>query len=256
LATSDDLARAVNFQREFDRRRAELAVRSAHGTAYLTPTLPRVYDLNGFVVDLGASASAEELIAEADEILGSYGLGHRKITIDDELGRALEPAFRAATWHVDELLVMPHVRPAPAVDISAVREVEAQELIPAWEVGMRRDFGDENVVSQLVQAQLGRRAGVDVRYFATLADGRPFSYCELFSDGRTGQIESVMTTEEFRGRGLGKAVVAGALTASQAVHDFTFIVADAHDWPKELYRKLGFEAAGSVHRFMLRPAAG
>jgi len=256
LATSDHLDRAVAFQRDFDYRRAELAVPSVHGTAYLTPTLPRVYDLNGFVVDLGVSASAAELIAEADEILGSHGLRHRKIAIDDELGRDLTPAFCAASWHADELLAMPHVRPAPPIDTSAVHEVEAEELIPVWQARLRRDFGDEDVVSQLVQAQLRRRTVVDVRYFATRAQGRVASYCELFSDGRTGQVESVMTEEEFRGRGLGKAVVAGALAASQAVHDFTFIVAEAQDWPKELYRKLGFEPAGSMYRFLLRSKDG
>ncbi len=148
---------------------------------------------------------------------------------------------------------MPHVRPAPPVDVSSVEEVEAEELVPVWEASMRRDFGDEETVAQLVQAHLGRRTGVDVRYFATRVGNRVASYCELFSDGRTGQIESVMAEEEFRGRGLGKALVAGALAASQAAHDFSFIVADAHDWPKDLYGKLGFETAGSVYRLLLPP---
>jgi hypothetical protein len=32
------------------------------------------------------------------------------------------------------------------------------------------------------------------------------------------------------------------------------LLAEADDWPKELYRKLGFEAAGSVWAFLLKPA--
>ncbi len=244
--------RAVAFQREFDRCRAEVAVRSTYGTAYLTPSLPKVYDLNALVVDLGAAAGAAELIADADRILGSYGLGHRKVAVDDELGLAVAVGFRESGWQTEELVVMPHVRAAPPVDLAAVEEVEADVLVPVWEKGMRRDIGDDETVAQLVEAHLGRRAAFAVRYFAALVDGRPASYCELFSDGRTGQIESVMTDEEFRGRGLGKAVVAGALAASQALHDFTFIVADANDWPKELYRTLGFETAGVVYRFLLR----
>ena len=128
-------------------------------------------------------------------------------------------------------------------------------LVPVWANGMRNYPGvaDEETVRQLVKAQLLRSRAVHVRYFATRVEGRIASYCELFSDGRSGQIESVMAGEEFRGRGLGKAVVAGALAASQAVHDFTFIVADAGDWPKELYGKLGFEAAGSTFSFVRRP---
>jgi hypothetical protein len=248
-----DLERAVEFLREFDRRCAEITIRSTHGAAYLTPTLPKVYDLNVLVVDLGASASVAELIAEADWTLGAHGVAHRKIAIDDGLGPALEAEFRQAGWQVEELLVMPHVRGAPPVDVTIVQEVEAEALVAAWEAGMRRDLDDEERVAQLVQAQRGRRDRVDVRYFATRVDGRLASYCELFSDGETGQIESVMTEEEFRGRGLGKAVVVGALAASQAVHDLTFIAAERHDWPKELYGKIGFAAAGSVYRFLRRP---
>ena len=251
-AMTDAFERALVFQREFERRRTELAIRSTHGTAYLTPSLPRVYDLNTFAVDHGVDASAQELIAEVDPILGSQGLAHRKITFEDVLGRRVEPAFREAGWQVDEHLVMPHVYPAPALDLTQVEEVEAGELVPVWKAGMHRDDLDADTVDQLVAARFRPCDGFVIRHFATRVDGRPASYCELFSDGATGQIESVMTEPELRGRGLGKLVVAGALAASQAVHDFTFLVADANDWPQELYRQLGFEAAGTTYRFLLR----
>jgi GNAT superfamily N-acetyltransferase len=254
---SDGLDRAVAFQREFTRRRTDEAIRSVHGTAYLMPTLPKVYDLNVFFVDPGTTASAAELIADADRIFTPYAeLAHRKIAIDDGLGSEVEAAFRETGWQVEELVVMPHVRDAAPVDVSKVEEVTADELVPVWEAGMRRDIGDEDTVAQLVQAHRGRADAVGVRYFATRVGGLLASYCELFSDGQTGQIESVMTEEAFRGRGLGKAVVAAALAASRVVHDFTFIVADAHDWPRELYRTRGFESAGSVFRFLRRPPVG
>jgi len=250
---SEAFDRAVAFQREFERRRAETAIRSTHGTAYLSPTLPKVYDRNVFLVDLGAKASAEELVAEAAWAFLMHDLAHRKIAIDDELATAVDAEFRDAGWQVEKLVVMPHARPATPVETSAVEEVAADVLVPVWESRMRRDIADAETIAQLIEAQRGRADALDVRYFATRFGGRIASYCELFSDGRTGQIESVMTEEEFRNRGLGTAVVAGALAASRAVHDFTFIVADANDWPKELYRKLGFEPAGTVHRFLLRP---
>jgi hypothetical protein len=50
-------------------------------------------------------------------------------------------------------------------------------------------------------------------------------------------------------------VVSGALSASEAEgHDLTFLLADEADWPKQLYEKLGFDAAGSVYEFTLRRA--
>jgi len=47
-------------------------------------------------------------------------------------------------------------------------------------------------------------------------------------------------------------VTAGALSLSRHAHDLTFLVADAHDWPKDLYRKLGFEPVGSTWAFTRR----
>jgi GNAT superfamily N-acetyltransferase len=152
------------------------------------------------------------------------------------------------------------------------------------------EISTEEEVRQLVTAQHGRRKGADVGYFVARVDGDIASYCELFlapvSDPGTavtrkgsdlkyesghvtrdlrigrrraqpsarpivGQIESVMTLEPFRNRGLAKAVVTRALEESLSANsEVTFIVADARDWPKELYAKLGFETAGRMWDFL------
>ena len=248
--------RAVEFIRRFDERLVEKVVPTRHGQALLTPSLPRVYYANQFSVELGADATAASLAEEIEPIFAGAGLAHRRISVDDESGAAFAPKFRRLGWKAEELLVMPHSGAAPEVGTSAAEEVGWEELEPVWEEGMRSspEIQDEDEVRQLVAAQHRRRVAVDVRYFATRADGRIASYCELFSDGRTGQIESVMTLERFRGRGLAKAIVTRALAESRAAgHDFTFLCAEAEDWPKELYRKLGFETAGSIWDFLLPP---
>jgi GNAT superfamily N-acetyltransferase len=250
------MARAVSFMRDLDRGLAERTVRCEHGTAYFIDDLPLVWDLNFLCVDLGISASVEELAAEAEAVQRAAGLRHRKLAVDDGLGALLAAGFRNLGWQVSELIVMLHTASAPEVDVSAVEEVAASELIPLWKHGLRLDpeIQNEETVRQLSEAQLRRSRATHVRYFATRRDGGIASYCELFSDGHTGQIESVLTLEEFRGHGFGKAVVAGALAASQALHDFTFLVAEADDWPREMYRKLGFEPVGSTWGFVRRPA--
>ena len=251
------MKRAVDFVRGFEERLVEEVVPGAHGRALLTPSLPRVYYANTFSVDLGAEASAAELVDDLEPLFSAAGVGHRRVSIDDELGARLAPEFRELGWKAEELLVMPHKVEVPAVDTSGVEDVAWEELEPIWAGGMRAspDIQDEEEVRQLVAAQHRRRVAVDVRYFAAHADGRIASYCELFSDDRTGQIESVMTLVPYRGRGLAKAVVVQALAESRAAgHDFTFLVATADDWPKELYRKLGFETAGSIWDFLRQVA--
>jgi GNAT superfamily N-acetyltransferase len=235
---------------------AEEIVPAPHGRALLAPSLPRVFYANQFSVELGAEASAVELVEELEPIFAAAGLAHRKVSVDDELGAALAPQVSKLGWQVEELLVMPHHEPTPDVDTSAVDEVGWQDLEPIWATGMRSspEIQDEEDVRQLVAGQVRRQRAVDVRYFAARVDGEIASYCELFSGEGTGQIESVMTLEPFRNRGLAKAIVVRALAESRAAgHDLTFLMAEAQDWPKELYRKLGFETAGSVWDFLLRP---
>jgi ribosomal protein S18 acetylase RimI-like enzyme len=251
------MKRAVDFIRRFDERLVEEVVPAAHGRALLTPSLPRVFYANTFSVDLGARAPAAELVAELEPIFAAAGLAHRKLSVDDGLGASLAPQLRRLGWKAEELVVMTHDGSTPEIDTTGVEEVGWEELEPIWAEGMRAspEIQDEDEVRQLVAAQHRRRIAVDVRYFAARIDGEIASYCELFSDGRTGQIESVMTLERFRGRGLAKAIVTRALAESRAAgHDFTFLLAEAEDWPKELYRKLGFDTAGSVWNFLLRRA--
>jgi ribosomal protein S18 acetylase RimI-like enzyme len=250
------VTRAVEFVRRFDERLVEEIVPAPHGRALLTPSLPRVYYANTFSVDLGTSVSAAQLVEELEPIFSAAGLGHRKVSVDDDLGPRLAPEFRRLGWKVEELLVMPHGGSVPAVDTPRVEEVGWEELEPIWAEGIRSspEIQSEEEVRQLVAAQHRRRLAVDVRYLAARVDGRIASYCELFSDGGTGQIESVMTLEPYRGRGLAKSTVTRALVESRAArHDFTFLVAEAEDWPKELYRRLGFEAAGSIWSFLRQP---
>jgi GNAT superfamily N-acetyltransferase len=249
----DDLSRAIEFSRAFDRRRVERTVRTEHGEALLTPSLPLVYHRNHLSVDLGVEATADELVAEAQAIFGPEGYQFRKITVDDELGERLAPRFRELGWKVEELVVQIYRGPKPNVDASVAEEVAATDLEPLWVQGMREspEVTDDEEIRQLVIAQHGRRAGADVRYFGVRVDGSIASYCELFLADGVGQIESVMTMEPFRNRGLAKAVVARALEESlRADSELTFITADAHDFPKDIYERLGFLTAGRMWDFL------
>jgi GNAT superfamily N-acetyltransferase len=246
----DELGRALAFIRAVRRGCAERIVPFPFGAAFFNDTLPRVYDLNFLQVDLEATAS--DLAAEAGRI--QAGLGHRKLRIDDEaLAAGLEPDFRELGWTVERHLVMPHRGAVPETEPAGVVEVDRETLEPVWAEGIRSEpFGkDDDVVRQLVDHKRVVAKAIRTRYFAAMVDGAPVSYCELYSDEETAQIEAVMTLEPYRGRGLAKAVVTKALAeANAAGHSLVFLIADADDWPHELYSKLGFEPVGLKHELL------
>jgi ribosomal protein S18 acetylase RimI-like enzyme len=252
-----ELERIVAFLRELDDLSAEREVPFRFGTAYLHSEVPRVWSRNYLVADTDLDeASAELLVAESDRILGGAGLRHGKVEVHDkEAGTRLEPGFRALNWEIHcDVLMVARRNPDRPTDLSSAEEVPIDELEPIWTEDTRREPYDEETVRQLVANKRIVAASRDTAFFAARVDGAVASYCELYSHRGTGQIEAVGTLEEFRNRGLARATVSRALAASrEAGNDLTFLMARDDDWPKELYRKLGFEEIGRIYEFV-RPS--
>ena len=147
---------------------------------------------------------------------------------------------------------MTHGRQDPVIDTTSTREVGFETLVPLWQEGSRDAGFDEDVVRQIVGQRRVDGAAGRARYLGADAGREVGSYCELYSDGEVGQIEGVLTLPRFRNRGLATAVVTRALRESRAAgHSVTFLLAEEHDWPQELYRKLGFADVGRVWDFLL-----
>jgi ribosomal protein S18 acetylase RimI-like enzyme len=250
--------RIVAFMRKLDGPAAERTLPFRFGTAYLYTSLPRVWSRNYLIADTDlGEASTDLLAAEADRILAEAGLHHRKVEVYDEAaGARLEPGFRSLGWDAQcDLIMVARREPDRPADLSLADEVGIGELEPVLAEGIRGEpYGtDEETVRQLVANKRVVMSSRDTRFFAARVDGAIASYCDLYSDGSTGQIEAVMTLEQFRNRGLARATVSRALNASrEAGNELTFLLADRDDWPKELYRKLGFDEIGRVYEF-IRP---
>ena len=85
-------------------------------------------------------------------------------------------------------------------------------------------------------------------------DGTLAGRCELLENGADAQIEYVDTLEEYRGRGVARAVVlAAAEAARRAGADRVFIATDMDDGPKPLYERFGFEPNGHEWEFTRYP---
>jgi ribosomal protein S18 acetylase RimI-like enzyme len=250
-----ELERAIAFEEALREAAVERIEPNPLGTAVFTDSLPRIWSLNHLRVER-TNATADEIAVEADRL--QAGLEHRRVTIEDEsTGRALEPGFTTLGWKPDVFLFMvPRRDPHRPVDTSVAVEVERDQLRPIREAILGEWLGDAEgeVMTQLAEsdrrfAQAGR-----ARHFAVFVDGRPVSSTDLYSDGRTAQIEDVGTLPDHRGAGHASAVVMKALEEARARgHEFIFLVADARDWPKEMYRRLGFDGVGERYSYLLHP---
>ena len=229
----------------------------AYGTALFDERLPRRWDSNYLLVErVPDGVGASELAAEAERIQGRAGLRHRKLELrDEQAGARLESEFRDLGWTVNRHLLMAlHREPDRSPDRTLVREVDAAALREARAEQLRGyDWAAEpEVLAQLHAAKAYIAEVVEARFFAVVVDGKPVSWTDLYVAGDTAQIEDVGTLESERGKGYASAIVLHASEeARRAGAELVFLVADDEDWPKELYRKLGFDELGRIYEFLL-----
>jgi ribosomal protein S18 acetylase RimI-like enzyme len=254
-----ELERTLAFEEVLRTRCAERIVPFRFGRAYFNDSHPRVWYLNGLVVEGTKDVDPGELAAEAELLHTDAGQAHRRCDVLDEaVGARLERFFRRIGWRIEQELVMAYRGGGDRiVDISAVEEVAGEDLLP-----LRREIDraepwatDEEIVDEILDANRLWQAAGNARYFTVRVDGAPVAAADLYSDGRVAQVETVATLPAYRDRGYASAVVLRAVEVAQSAgHDLVFIEADAGDWPKELYARLGFEEIGRTWSFLRTPA--
>ena len=253
-----DFERALAFEETLRERSVDRIEQLSYGRAVYTPSLPKVWDLNNLRVGRGDGITALELAADAERLQGKAGLAHRRVTILDEaLGEELADDFRSRGWRVDRFVYMVRRRaPEREPDLARVEEV-AWEALDAIREAIVRDepWGDDDeTVRQLGEATLRVARAGNARHFAVVDDGAVVAAADLYSDGATAQVEDVATLVAHRGRGHASAVVLRAVAeADRTDHDFVFLIADDNDWPKDLYRRLGFDEVGRKWAFVKPP---
>lgn len=242
------------FMRRAEEGACDQVLKTAHGTAMLTPSLPLVWQVNAIRVE-DPQASVAQLVAEADEV--QAGFGHRKLVMHDEqLGERLAPELAQAGWNVFRVLIMLRSRPAdrpepPGAGAEVSRDVGAAAL-----AAFRREqpFGWQNEAVRQLAAMDDRYTSVlAARDFASPPDD-PACACRLYTYDGLGQVDEVGTVEARRRRGHARAAVAAAADAASADGcEQVFMVTDGADWPQQLYRRLGFDEIGATYEFLKLP---
>lgn len=247
------------FEEALRERCAERIVPFRFGRAVFNDTFSSVYELNVLRVDRPDGATVETLAVEAEHLHGEAGHRHRRVMVsDEEAGERLAPGFRELGWKVNRFVFM-------AWRESGVRRGNAnlaEEVEPAEQRRLRERIvaaepwaSSEQIVRMVLDSALLVAKSGRARHFGVRVDGEVVSATDLFSDGRTAQVEDVATTPEHRGKGYASALVVHAvLEAERTGHDFVFLVADDEDWPKELYARLGFAPLGRKWAFLKAPA--
>jgi GNAT superfamily N-acetyltransferase len=242
------------FMRRAEEGVCDEVVRTAHGTAMLTPSLPLVWQVNAIRVE-DPNAGVQELVDEADQVQGRFG--HRKLVMHDEqLGARLAPQLAAAGWNVFRVLIMVRLRPPDRPAVPGAGAEVSRDLGAAALAAFRREqpFGwQAEAVRQLAEMDDRYTHVVGARDFASPPDD-PACACRLYTYDGLAQVDEVGTLESRRRRGHARAAVAAAADAATANGcEQVFMVTDSADWPQQLYRRLGFDEIGATYEFLKLP---
>ncbi len=252
--SATELDRILAFLRSSEEAVCDEVVPTAHGAAMNTPSLPLVWQLNALQVD-DPDAGWRELTEEAERIQGAYM--HRKLVVHDEqLGRRLCAPLLRRGWNVFRLLVMTWSATSRRSATSRPRRRwSARPAPPRW-----RASGASSPSAPSSEA-IEQLAGMDDRYgralnardFASPPDD-PACALRLYTKGGIAQVDEVGTIEARRGQGhASAAVMAASARAREEGNETVFLLTDEADWPKSMYRRLGFEEIGVVHEFLRVP---
>lgn len=244
--------RLLEFELALDTRVTEQIVEEDWGRGFLCPGLELVYDASFIMVER-PEMTIGKVVELADEVLGGVGLDHRTVVAldDGEAARLAGEVGAAPGWEVERTDYMVWEREGGRRPAVAAREVSLEEIAPLRERLIEENLAEGSreparTAAQLVE--LERRCGAVAgdRWFVAPAED-PQAACCLLTDGTIGQVEDVGTLERARGRGLAQAIVLAALAASRRDgHELTFLSAEAEDWPRLMYAKLGFRKVGGV----------
>lgn len=255
-ARTHDRTRALDHLEWLARAVAQREAGAAGGVAVLDDRTPRLWDANHVIANASHGLDARALADGCARVCTEAGLAHRMVVIPDEDEAArLGDGFAALRWDSDRHLVMvlrraPDREPGAGVD---VRELRFTEIAGVRRVIVREEpWGGNEVAEQVLLRDRLIAERVDDRGFAAFVGGRPVAFCRLIAGDGVGQVEDVATLADHQNRGCARAVVLAAVAASRAAgHDMTIVVADADDWPKQLYAKLGFDELTLMHRWRI-----
>jgi uncharacterized protein (DUF952 family)/ribosomal protein S18 acetylase RimI-like enzyme len=244
----DALGRALALYLAMTVRRAADVRDVPGGVAVSDARFPHSRAHNGLL--LTEETEADTIVDLSAAVAADAGWRHRAAVLRWPGAGAVAAELSGRGWDVEELLLM--ARPAgrlPGGDHAEL--VEQREVHDLWRRSWREDGIAppeilEEVVDQLVDREFLNDLAVRVHDVAAREAGRVVAAGQLYVDGATAAVESVLTDTAARGRGHADAVLARAMTvAVDSGCDLVVLEAAAADWPRDWYARRGFRTVGS-----------
>lgn len=222
----------------------------------ITEDLPAVYDCN--VVTVTNPVPPGILLRSVEKVAAMAGWRHRRVEVDqpsvaDRLRAALVDAgYGEEHYATMRLATAPHTLPA-RVPATAVVDVGAHRDL-ARRVTAQEPWADSDaIVDQMLERERRLARVTDARAVVAPPDA-PVSRCLLLRHGTIAEVDAVSTLTDARGRGWSTAVVLRAIAEARAAGvDDVVLVADAEDWPRHWYERLGFRVVGRSSAFRRAP---
>jgi GNAT superfamily N-acetyltransferase len=252
-----EIERFFAFDRHVQERVSTRREPFAFGVAFFDDDLPERYSSNFLLVDRRFDRlTADALIGAAERILGAAGLRHRLLVVNDAgAAQRLIPALSSCGYRASSDVVMSHRRTPDRSGSVVAEEVPFDGVRGLIREMFRRRPLPDDLANRYTDQEAKKERTIGARYFVADVDGERAGDCVLYLDGPDAQVEDVGTLEEYRGRGVARAVVLRAVEAArEAGARHVFIVTDENDWPKELYRRLGFDPIGRTTDLLLTAA--
>jgi GNAT superfamily N-acetyltransferase len=256
-----ELDRAFAFLSGLDEAVAGEVVDLGWGTGVFDRRRPVVWDANYVRVGAASRLTAAELAEQAEAPFAERDLLHRMLVFSDSApDQRLASGFAEVGWEAahETVMVWRGTAASPAQPVEEISVSAYEQAKRAFELAEPPGDADPAIAPALVDQLASRDALIREvaaeRRFGVVVDRRAVSACVLYSGQEIGQVESVTTEPEHRNRGYARAIVQAAVAASVERGDrFTFLIALVDDWPRDMYRRMGFEPVGAIHRFRRSP---
>ncbi|MGA2470141.1 MAG: GNAT family N-acetyltransferase [Solirubrobacteraceae bacterium] len=248
-------ARAIEFICMVEDVCAEHRLPCPGGHAILDSHHPHLWDANHLRVESPQAPDAEALATAAEQHLGGKNFRMLTFLCESAVPPLRDPLARHGYQAANQLLMILRNTPPPGDPGITIMTVTSEELQASRVASLIEDtHHDELVGRELISRDAVIATAATLGCYAAVDTGEIVARCQTYTSGGIAQIEHVYTHAAFRGRGCARALVTSAARdVRRKGADLVFLVADATDWPRDFYNRLGFADAGLLPRLLRYP---